>query len=96
MANENSVTEWDHLCESVQNVVDALTQCAKAYIDWGISAVKKFVEAVGINNIIKEAAYSKAKKEHPEWVHKATYCKKKRIRKKYHDRIMQRYWRAEE
>lgn len=36
-------------------------------------------------------AYRQARQEHPEWVHKVQYCKKKRIRKKYHDRIMREY-----
>lgn len=35
--------------------------------------------------------YQKAMAEHPEWVHRANYSKKKRIRKKYHDRIMRKY-----
>lgn len=40
------------------------------------------------------AAYEAAKKEHPEWIHRAAHSKKKRIRKKYHDRIMQEYGRC--
>lgn len=35
--------------------------------------------------------YVRAELEHPEWVHMALYHKKKRIRKKYHDRIMRTY-----
>jgi hypothetical protein len=42
----------------------------------------------------EKAAYTLAAKEHSEWVHRATYCKKKRIRKKYHDRIMRQYGRG--
>ena len=41
------------------------------------------------------AAYNQVKKEHPEWVHKANWSKKKRIRKKYHNRIVRQYWRAD-
>jgi len=39
--------------------------------------------------------YVKADAEHPEWVHRAIYSKKKRIRKKYHDRIMRTYGQGE-
>lgn len=35
--------------------------------------------------------YVRAEPEHPEWVHMALHHKKKRIRKKYHDRIMRTY-----
>lgn len=35
--------------------------------------------------------YVRAELEHPEWVHYAVNSKKKRIRKKYHDRIMRTY-----
>lgn len=40
-------------------------------------------------------AYAEAKEEHPRWVHMANYSKKKRIRKKYHDRIMRTYGKRE-
>lgn len=39
----------------------------------------------------KYAPYVRAELEHPEWVHMALNHKKKRIRKKYHDRIMRTY-----
>ena len=35
--------------------------------------------------------YVRAELEHPKWVHMAIHHKKKRIRKKYHDRIMRTY-----
>ena len=47
-----------------------------------------------VNKIV--SAYIQAKKEHPDWVHKAEFSKKKRIRKKYQDRIMRQCWRAED
>ena len=36
-------------------------------------------------------AYEEAERERPTWVHFATRHKKRRIRKKYHDRIMREY-----
>ena len=40
------------------------------------------------------AAYEAAKRENPQWVHRASFSKKKRTRKKYHDKIMRKYWRG--
>lgn len=87
------MTEWERVTEALENLSDALVRFGEAFVDWGIAAVKTFVETLDIETIVKAAAYTKAEKEHPEWVHKAIYCKKKRIRKKYHDRIMRQYWR---
>lgn len=75
------MTEFEKMTESLENLSDALCRFCRAFIDCGIATVKTFVESIGIENIEKAAAYTKAKKEHPEWVHKAIHCKKKRIRK---------------
>lgn len=88
------MTEWERVTEALENLSDALVRFGEAFVDWGIAAVKTFVETLDIETIVKAAAYTKAEKEHPEWVHKAIYSKKKRIRKKYHDRIMRQYWRG--
>lgn len=88
------MTEWERMTESLENVSDALCRFGEALVNWASAAVKTFVESLGIENIVKAAAYTEAKKEHPEWVHKANYSKKKRTRKKYHDRIMRQYRRA--
>ena len=45
---------------------------------------------LGPLNLMNQA-YRQARQEHPEWVHRAQYSKRKRIRKKYHDRIMREY-----
>ena len=87
------MTAWERVTESCKNASDALDQFCEALVNLASAAVKASVESIGTENIIKAAAYTKAKKEHPEWVHKAIHCKKKRIRKKYHDRIMRQYWR---
>ena len=87
------MTEWERLRESIENLSDALARCGEALVNWASAAVKKIAETLNVDSIFEAAAYTKAKKEHPEWVHKAIYSKKKRIRKKYHDRIMRQYWR---
>lgn len=88
------MTEWERVSEALKNASDALVQLGEALVNWVSAAVKTFAETLNVDAIFEAAAYTKAKKEHPEWVHKAKYSKKKRIRKKYHDRIMLQYWRA--
>ena len=90
------MTEWERVTESLENVSDAICRLGEALVNWASAAVKTLVETLDVDSIVKAAAYTKAKKEHPEWVHKSTFCKKKRIRKKYHDRIMREHWRATE
>lgn len=88
------MTEWERMSEALKNVSDAIVQFGEAFVNWACAAVKTFTETLDVESLIKVAAYTKAKGKHPEWVHKANYSKKKRIRKKYHDRIMRQYWRA--
>lgn len=86
------MTEWERLQASFAKLAEACNEATKAVADWVCSVVKSFSESLDFESIIQASAYIKAKKEHPEWVHKAIHSKKKRIRKKYHDRIM-RQWR---
>lgn len=88
------MTELERVTESLENLSDAIARFGEALVNWASAAVKTFVETLGADSIVKAAAYTKAQKEHPEWVHKAIHCKKKRIRKKYHDMIMRQYWGA--
>lgn len=88
------MTEWERVTESLENVSDSICRLGEALLNWATATVKTLVETLGADSIIMAAAYAKAKREHPEWVHKANYSKKKRTRKKYHDRIMQQYWRG--
>lgn len=90
------MSEWERIIESLENVSDAIACFGEALLNWACAVVKTFAETLDADSIVKAAAYTKAEKEHPEWVHKAIHCKKKRIRKKYHDRIMRQYWRATE
>ena len=88
------MTEWERVTDSFSKLAEACNEATKAVADWACSVIKTFCETLDFEFIIKASAYIQAQKEHPEWVHKATYCKKKRIRKKYHDRIMRQYWRV--
>ena len=80
------MTAWEQARKDVETLSDTFHKTIKDMADYIRSMVNECVAMV--------AAYNRAKKEHPEWVHKANYSKKKRTRKKYHDRIMQQYWRA--
>ena len=88
------MTEFEQVADSMKKLAEAMYEAATAICNWGVSIIKNFFETLDTETIIEAAAYIKAKKEHPEWVHKAEYNKKKRIRKKYHDRIMRKYGSA--
>lgn len=88
------MTEWERVSAAFEKLADAFGETVSALIDWVGAAVKALCEALPYENIITAAAYAAAKREKPEWVHKANYCKKKRIRKKYHDKIMRTYGRG--
>lgn len=88
------MTEWERVSAAFEKLAAACSETASALVEWAGAAVKALCEALPYETIIAAAAYAAAKKEHPEWVHKAKYCKKKRIRKKYHDRIMRKYGRG--
>ena len=98
-----SMDPFERLNEAFLNLADAAAECANALFEAVEEALYKVVgpvaEAVGeqIENLKNEVlirmieAYIAAENEHPDWVHMAKYNKKKRIRKKYHDRIMRTY-----
>jgi len=85
------MTEWERVTDSFAKLAEACNEATKAVVDWACSAVKTFCETLDFESILEASAYIQAQKEHPEWVHKAIHSKKKRIRKKYHDRIMRKY-----
>lgn len=87
------MTEWEQVTDSFAKLAEACNEATKAVADWVDSVMKYFCETLNFKSLIEASAYIQAQKEHPEWVHRATYSKKKRIRKKYHDRIMRQYWR---
>ena len=59
---------------------------AAAMVDACTSVVSGYAEMFACLN-----AYARAEKVKPQWVHFAKYHKKKRIRKKYHNRIMREF-----
>lgn len=90
------MTEWEQVTDLFAKMAETFSEAAKAVADWESSVMKTFCEILDVESIIQASAYIQAQKEHPEWVHKANYSKKKRIRKKYHDRIMRQYWRTKD
>ena len=81
----------ERLSEALCEVGVALMKVANSLADCIVEIAANFPREI----IDVLAAYNVAAKEHSEWVHMATYSKKKRIRKKYHDRIMRQYWRTD-
>lgn len=88
------MSEWEKAREAFGKLVDACAEASAAIAEWVGATVKGLCETLDVAAIIKMAAYATVNSKHPEWVHRALYSKKKRIRKKYHDRIMREYGRA--
>lgn len=88
------MNEWERVREAYAKLAYACAEASAAIVAWASAAVKTLCETLDLESIVKMAAYATVNKEHPEWVHRALYSKKKRIRKKYHDRIMREYGRA--
>lgn len=88
------MSEWEKAREAFGKLADACAEASAAIAAWVSATVKGLCETLDVAAIIEMAAYATVNKEHPEWVHRALYSKKKRIRKKYHDRIMRKYGRA--
>lgn len=85
--------EWERVLEACEQTGFALCRLWGAVANWAEAVIKKLGDVLGGCDIVQLAAYTKAQHEHPEWVHKAEYSKKRRVRKKYHDRIMREYLR---
>lgn len=86
--SRKTIDEFNNACSDFADAVGRMAvECFKAlvecFVDLGISDLADCVPTI--------EPYHKALAEHPEWVHRANYSKKKRIRKKYHDRIMREY-----
>ena len=77
-----AVNYAERICDLISDFRESLA----VTVSYTIKAISELVESPA-----KVTAYVKAKEEHPEWLHKAVFAKKKRIRKKYHDRIMREY-----
>lgn len=72
------------------NLNTTLSDAAKVFFDH----VMPIIDIDWKYKVIEKAAYSKAEKEHPQWVCFAEYHKKRRIRKKYHNRIIKNFIEA--
>lgn len=60
--------------------------------EWTRQTANELFETIDLGPLLRmNQAYRQARQEHPDWVHIAQYSKRKRIRKKYHDRIMREY-----
>lgn len=81
----------ERLNEALRETAEAAMKVAQAFVDCFCEIAADFLR----ETIVVLTAYNVAAKERSEWVHMATYSKKKRIRKKYHDRIMRNYGRAD-
>jgi hypothetical protein len=75
--------EWERLSEACKRMADAMRVF--------FSASKGMVEVLCSYTVKTAVAYATAGKEHPEWVHRAKYSKKRRTRKKYNDKIIREY-----
>lgn len=89
------MNEWERITECFAKLSENWKTVTRDIIDLSCNAIRIFIDSLDIAILKTAAAYIEAKREHPEWVHKANYSKKKRTRKKYHDKIMRQYWRAE-
>lgn len=82
----------ERIGEAFGQLVTAVGNFTAAWYE-SIRAFAQFLTSLNVPEIV---AYTEAEKEHSEWVHRAMYSKKKRIRKKYHGRIMRQYWRVDD
>ena len=77
-----------YLAKGVKHMVDGITDFEKAITELAYTVVQSLANNKAV------IAYAWAKEKHPEWVRILNRTKKKRIRKKYHDRIMRAFMEA--
>ena len=82
------MNEFDKLSAAISNFLIATTQMVDAMSDFAKAVLTHKTE---LDFVLIPAIYKVAEKEHADWVHRANFSKKKRIRKKYHDRIIRKY-----
>lgn len=80
----------ENLEKALSDVVQTATEAFLALGESLKAAISKHTAIFGLPLRVS-IAYNAAEIEHPEWVHMAAHAKRKRIRKKYHDRIMREY-----
>lgn len=91
-----AIETWDRIKETavpaVESAVQALLQIVKNIAESIMEVLPTAIEAVVTN--VETIAFFWAEHNHPEWVRIYHRTKKKRIRKKYHDRIMRAFREA--
>ncbi len=86
----------EKLGEAFSKAAAAFAECAHAVVEYICEMEGAWAQILAGVDIAQIVAYQAAEQDHSEWVHRATYSKKKRIRKKYHDKIMRMYGRAKD
>lgn len=93
--DENTAQAWAQAFEKMGVAVKAACDAIIATGEAIGATLQQIIDAGYLQNMVAQiGAYNAAAAEHPDWAHRAKYAKKKRIRKKYHDRIMREYGRA--
>lgn len=79
---------FERLGEAFSKMALAVGECVAAFAE----CISEITASLSQGEFaLMLAAYNAAEKERREWIHRAKYSKKKRIRKKYHDKIMRAY-----
>ena len=82
------MNEFDKLSTAISNFATSVSGMVDAMVDFAIAVLTYKTE---LDIVFIPAIYKVAAKDHGDWVHRANFSKKKRIRKKYHDKIMRMY-----
>lgn len=82
----SGTSHWERAGAAIAKMAEAIGEFAAAMADACASVFSGAAEMFACLN-----AYARAEKVNPKWVHFAKYHKKKRIRKKYHNRIMREF-----
>ena len=85
----------------LQKALDALVAAAAQFCTAFVDAVTKAFSSIDLSDLTKRLTCYKqacdlAAESNPKWVWLAKHHKKRRIRKKYHDKIMRTYGGANE
>lgn len=93
--DENTAQAWAQAFEKMGVAAVAMCDAFVAMSEAVVATLQRISDAGFLQNMVAQlGAYNAAAAEHPDWLHRAKHAKKKRIRKKYHDRIMREYGRA--
>lgn len=86
------MADFERVAAAVNLLAKVCGEVLYELAEWTRQTINELFTQINLEPLSRtNQAYRQARQEHPEWVHKVQYCKKKRIRKKYHDRIMREY-----